>query len=70
MELYKDNENVLIVVYGMILIVLIVVLKGLYWLECCDEEKYKFVMNIVINIVKVENGKVELVEFNNIDYLV
>jgi len=27
-------------------------------------------MNTAINIAKVENGKVELVEFNNIDHLV
>ena len=69
-ELHKDNENVLIVAHGMTLTVLTAVLKGLDWSECRDEEKHKFVMNTAINIAKVENGKVELVEFNNIDHLV
>ena len=69
-ELHKDNKNVLIVAHGMTLTVLTAVLKGLHWSECRDEEKHKFVMNTAINIAKVENGKVELVEFNNIDHLV
>ena len=68
--LHKDNKNVLIVAHGMTLTVLTAVLKGLHWSECRDEEKHKFVMNTAINIAKVENGKVELVEFNNIDHLV
>ena len=69
-SVHKDNENVLIVAHGMTLTVLTAVLKGLDWSECRDEEKHKFVMNTAINIAKVENGKVELVEFNNIDHLV
>lgn len=68
-DLHKDNENVLIVAHGMTLTVLTAVLKGLHWSESRDESKHNFIMNTAINIARVENGQVELVELNNIDHL-
>lgn len=68
-EKHKDDENVLIVAHGMTLTILTAVLRGLPWFDCRDESKHSFVMNTAINRAVFENGKIRLVEFNNIDHM-
>lgn len=68
-QCHQDGENVLIVSHGMTLTLLTAVLKGLPWQEFRNQEKHQFVMNTAINIVTVENGKTELVKFNDVSHL-
>lgn len=68
-ELHQNDSNVLIVSHGMTLTLLTAVLKGIAWQDFRNEEKHSFAINTAITKVKVENGKIELVEFNNVDHL-
>lgn len=68
-KLHKDNENVLIVSHGMTLTLLTAVLKGLHWHDFRNEEKHCFVKNTAINIARVKDGVIEMVEFNNVEHL-
>lgn len=63
------NENILIVAHGLTLTLLTAVLKGVPWHEFRNPDYHSFVINTSINIVKVENGNAELVEFNNVAHL-
>ncbi|MBF0785668.1 histidine phosphatase family protein [Muribacter muris] len=67
---HQDGENILIVSHGMTLTLLTAVLKGLPWQQFRNTELHSFVLNTAINVVKVENSKAELVEFNNVEHLV
>ena len=66
---HKDGENILIVAHGLTLTLLTAVLRGLPWYECRNRKKHDFVINTAINRVCVENGKAELVSFNNVEHL-
>lgn len=66
---HKDGENILIVAHGLTLTLLTAVLRGLPWYECRNRDKHDFVINTAINRVCVENGKAELVSFNNVEHL-
>lgn len=66
---HKEGGNVLIVSHGMTLTLLTAVLKGIAWQDFRNEEKHSFVMNTAITKVVVENGKIDVVEFNNVDHL-
>ncbi|MDO4697672.1 MAG: histidine phosphatase family protein [Pasteurellaceae bacterium] len=63
------HENLLIVAHGLTLTLLTAVLKGVPWHEFRNPDYHSFVINTSINIVKVENGNAELVEFNNVAHL-
>lgn len=69
-QLHPQGGNVLIVSHGMTLTLLTAILKGLDWQDFRNEEKHSFVQNTAINIVKIEAGKTELVEFNQQAHLV
>lgn len=66
---HKDGENVLIVSHGMTLTLLTAVLKGIHWHDFRDPERHSFIFNTAISIAKVENGKIELIKFNNVEHL-
>ncbi|OOR99612.1 phosphoglycerate mutase [Haemophilus paracuniculus] len=66
---HQEGENILIVSHGMTLTLLTAVLKGLSWHDFRDEEKHSFVLNTAINVVEVENGTADLVQFNQIEHL-
>lgn len=69
-QLHSQGGNVLIVSHGMTLTLLTAILKGIDWQDFRNEEKHAFVQNTAINIVKIENEKTELVEFNQQAHLV
>lgn len=66
---HSENEQILIVSHGMALTLLTAVLKGLHWHDFRNPEKHSFTENTAINVVKIENGKAELIEFNNTEHL-
>lgn len=68
-KLHKNDENILIVSHGMTLTLLTAVLKGMPWQDFRNEEKHSFAINTAITKVKVENGKIDLVDFNNTEHL-
>lgn len=68
-ELHKNDGKVLIVSHGMTLTLLTAVLKGIAWQDFRNEEKHSFVFNTAITQVEVENGKVKVIDFNNVDHL-
>ncbi|QLB14389.1 phosphoglycerate mutase [Mannheimia granulomatis] len=68
-ELHKNDQHVLIVSHGMTLTLLTAVLKGIPWQDFRNEEKHCFVINTAITKVKVDNGKVEVIDFNNTAHL-
>lgn len=65
----KQNANILVVSHGMTLTLLTAVLKGLEWYEFRDENRHSFVNNTSITQVRVENGKAEIIRFNQIEHL-
>lgn len=67
---HSEDENILIVSHGLALTLLTAVLNGVHWHDFRNPEKHGFVSNTSINIVKVENGKATLIEFNNAEHLV
>ena len=66
---HQDGENILLVSHGMTLTLLTAILKGIHWHDFRNQEIHQFVANTAINIAKVENGKIELIEFNNVEHL-
>lgn len=64
-----QEGNILIVSHGMTLTLLTAVLKGIEWQDFRNEEKHCFVMNTAITKVEVDNGKIKLLEFNNVKHL-
>lgn len=68
-KLHQNDEHVLIVSHGMTLTLLTAVLKGIPWQDFRNEEKHCFVSNTAITKVKLENGTVELIDFNNTAHL-
>ncbi len=48
---------------------LIAVLKGIHWHDFRDPERHSFIFNTAISIAKVENGKIELIKFNDVEHL-
>lgn len=66
---HQENENILLVAHGLTLTLLTAVLKGVPWQEFRNPEYHRFVSNTSINIVRVENGKAELIVFNNSAHL-
>lgn len=68
-QLHQNDGKVLIVSHGMTLTLLTAVLKGIAWQDFRNEEKHSFIINTAITQVEVDNGKVTVLEFNNIDHL-
>lgn len=68
-ERHQDGEHILIVSHGMTLTLLTAILKGLPWQNFRNPQQHAFVQNTAINLVSVENGQTELLEFNNIAHL-
>ncbi|MEG9489905.1 histidine phosphatase family protein [Mannheimia indoligenes] len=68
-QLHQNDGKVLIVSHGMTLTLLTAVLKGIAWQDFRNEEKHSFIINTAITKVEVDNGKVTVLEFNNIDHL-
>lgn len=66
---HQEGENILIVSHGMTLTLLTAVIKGLAWQDFRDENRHQFIKNTAINIVKVEQGKMELITMNQADHL-
>lgn len=65
----EHDENILIVSHGLTLTLLTAVINGVHWHDFRNPEKHRFTENTAINIVRVEKGKMELIEFNNTDHL-
>lgn len=66
---HQDGDNVLIVSHGMTLTMLTALLKGLPWQSFRDLGQHAFVMNTAINVARVENGRAELIRFNDVAHL-
>ncbi|MDH2924074.1 putative phosphoglycerate mutase [Nicoletella semolina] len=66
---HKDGDNILVVSHGMTLTLLTAVLKGIHWHNFRNPDLHTFVANTAISVVKVDNQKIELIQFNNVDHL-
>lgn len=68
-KLHQPNSNILIVSHGMTLTLLCAVLQGLPWWEFRNTELHQFMHNTAISKIIYENGKAELIDYNNTNHL-
>lgn len=66
---HQDGKQILLVAHGLMLTLLTAILNGIHWHDFRNPDKHSFVANTAINIAKVENGKAELVRFNDVGHL-